>query len=54
MIITVQLKIKKHLPFDADLIEKEFTEMGLDVLRWAVVGSTETDFIIDAALIQNE
>ena len=52
MITTKQLKIKKKLPFDADYIEQKFSEKGLNVLRWAVVDMTETDFIIDAAVTE--
>ena len=51
MITTKQITVKKKLPFDADYIEKEFKKQNLDILRWAVVKVTDTDFIIDAAVI---
>lgn len=51
MIKTTQIVIKKKLPFDANDIESEFEKQGLDVLRWAVVKVTDTDFIIDAAVV---
>lgn len=54
MIETRQIIIKKKLPFDADAIESELKQQGLDVLRWAVVKVTDTDFIIDAAIINKD
>lgn len=53
MIETRQIVIKKRLPFDADGIECEFKKQGLDVLRWAVVKVTDTDFIIEAAIYKD-
>lgn len=54
MIETKQIIIKKKLPFDADTIESELKGQGLDVLRWAVVKVADTDFIIDAAIINRD
>lgn len=54
MIETKQIIIIKKLPFDADTIESELKEQGLDVLRWAVVKVTDTNFIIDAAIINRD
>ncbi|MGN0013785.1 MAG: hypothetical protein ACI37T_00010 [Candidatus Gastranaerophilaceae bacterium] len=54
MIETKQIFIKKKLPFDADTIESELKEQGYNVLRWAVVKVTDTDFIIDAAIINRD
>ena len=51
MITTEQIIIKKKLPFDAEYIEKEFKKRNLNIVRWAVVKVTDTDFIIDAAVI---
>ncbi|MBQ2644340.1 hypothetical protein IJG14_02045 [bacterium] len=52
MITTIQIKIKKQLPFNANQIEKYFEEKGINVLRWAIVKVTEKEFIIDAGIIQ--
>lgn len=54
MIETRQIIIKKKLPFDGDTIESELKQQGLDVLRWAVVKVSDTDFIIDAAIISKD
>lgn len=51
MITTTQILLKKSIPFDADNITEYFDTKGLNVLRWAVTGVTETDYIIDAAII---
>ena len=51
MLETKQFIIKKKLPFDSNYIENFFSNMNLDVLRWAVVNVSETDFIIDAAIV---
>ena len=52
MIETVQLKVGKKLPFDANQIEQEFEKKNLNVLRWAITGSTEKFFIIEAGIIK--
>ncbi len=53
MIESLQLKIEKKLPFDANEIERQFKEMNLDVLRWAVTGCTDKYYIIEAGIIKN-
>lgn len=50
MIETREITIKKILPFNAKYIEDELNKQNLNVLRWAVVKVTDTNFILDAAI----
>lgn len=50
MIYSVQTKIKKELPFNAEKIEDELKKKYGEILRWAVINVTDEEFYIDAAV----
>lgn len=50
MITTKQIVLAKKLPFDANYVEAEFSKLGFNVLRWAIVEVNDENFVIDAAV----
>ena len=52
MITTKEVKIKKTDNLDSEYIESHLKEMGLDVLRWAIVKVNEEFYTLNLAVLE--
>lgn len=53
MITTKEVKIKIPEEFTSEYIETNLKNMGFDVLKWAITGYTEQDYIINVSVYEN-
>lgn len=49
MITTKTIKLKKPNEFDNLRIEKQLSDMGFNVIRWAIIDITETELILSVS-----
>ncbi len=52
MITTKEVKIKKTDKLDSDYIESHLKQMGLNVLRWAIVKVDEEFYTLTLAVLE--
>ena len=50
MITTETIKINKPNEFDNQWIENQLSELGFDVIRWAIVDITEKELILSISI----
>ncbi len=53
MILTKEIKINKTSNLSSEYIESKLKELGLTVLRWAIVGIESENYLVNAAVIDN-
>lgn len=49
MITTQTVKLKKPNEFDNLRIEKQLSDMGFNVIRWAIIDVTETELTLSVS-----
>ena len=49
MITTQTVKLKKPGEFDNLRIEKQLSDMGFNVIRWAIIDITDTELILSVS-----
>ena len=49
MITTQTIKLKKPIEFDNLWIEKQLSNMGFNVIRWAIIDITDTELILSVS-----
>ncbi len=49
MITTQTVKLKKPNEFDNLRIEKQLSDMGFNVIRWAIIDITETELTLSVS-----
>ena len=49
MITTQTVKLKKPNEFDNLRIEKQLSDMGFNVIRWAIIDITDTELILSVS-----
>lgn len=49
MITTQTIKLKKPNDFDNLRIEKQLSNMGFNVIRWAIIDITDTELILSVS-----
>ena len=49
MITTQTVKLKKPDDFDNLRIEKQLSDMGFNVIRWAIIDITETELTLSVS-----
>ncbi len=52
MITTKTIKLKKPNEFDNLWIEKTLSELGYEVIRWAIIDITATEITLCVAVIE--
>ncbi len=53
MITSKEIKIKKNNEFSADYINKELSNLNLDVLRWAITSIDSEFYTLNIAIVED-